>query len=234
MKILITGAAGYVAGILRPALDRAHDCTWFDRFPSQPGAPKHEVGDVLSRESIEAAMAGKDAVIQLVMIPLDLEDAAEQYYMVNVRGMTTVLEAAVEHRVSRVIYASTMSIYDRNWERHFESEDSFPDALDPYGLTKHLGEQVCRTFSAAHDWMSILALRMVLPCCDKKWEQRKDRGAGKAIFTGPEDLRALYLAALSLKEHKGFDAVNASSDMEGKHLNLAKAGNFLGWSPRGM
>ncbi len=233
MKVVITGAAGSVAGRLRPALERVHDCTWLDRLPARPGEPGWVVGDVLSPESIEAAMAGQDAVIQLVMLSKKQWDATGQHYMINVRGMATVLEAAVKHRVSRVIYASSMSVYNLNWKRRFETEDLFPDALDPYGLTKHLGEQVCRTFSAAHDWMSILALRMVLPCNEEKWERRASLPYSPLIATGPQDLRNLYLAALALEGHRGFDAINASSDVEAVHLNQGKAKALLGWSPRG-
>ena len=230
MKVLITGGAGKVAEILRPALDAHHECTWLDRCPRAPGDNHHVKGDIFVRSSISNAMAGKDAVIQLIMANLDGEAAG--CYDVHVRGMTAVLEAAVEHRVSRVIYASTMSIYYHNRDRYFESEDEIPDALDVYGLTKQLGEQVCRTFSVIHDWMSILALRMVVPCGEEKWETRKNNPRRRRFATGPGDLRSLYLAALALNGHRGFDAVNASSDMEGKHLNMTKAKTLLGWAPQ--
>jgi hypothetical protein len=229
VKVLITGAAGRVAKILRPQLETVHECTWLDIRPPSPGGDPHLVADVLSPPAIDRAMAGHDAVIQLVMAPLD--GLPEELYSVHVHGMATVLEAAVNHRAPRVIYAGSMSVFDENWEKYFESEDQTPDALDAYGLTKHLGEQVCRTFAAAHDWMSIISLRMVRPKPEEGWVAAPE--SQRIIRTGPKDLGRLYLSALALDGHRGFDAVHASSDRSGKHLNMSKAKSLLGWTPRG-
>lgn len=231
MKVLITGAAGGVARILRPHLEAVHACTWLDILPPSPEGDQHLVVDVLSQPEINEAMTGQDAVIQLIMAPLYSDPDLGKQLSVHVHGMATVLEAAVKNRVSRVIYASSLSVYHQNWKKHFDSEEITPEAVDPYGLTKQLGEQVCRTFAAAHDWMSIIALRMVRPKPEEKWEVKPE--SDKVIGTGPKDLGRLYLATLALDGHHGFDAVHASSDRSGKHLNMSKAKALLGWAPQG-
>jgi len=230
VKVLITGGAGNVAKILRPQLDAAHECTWLDKRLADPGESTCLVGDIFSPSSIGNAMLGQDAVIQLVMAPLDSD--ADSQFTVHVQGMAAVLEAAVKHRVPRVIYASSMSVYKVNWARRFDSEDQTPDAVDDYGLTKQLGEQVCRTFAAAHDWMSIIALRMVRPKPEEEWVETPESQPNDK--TGPKDLGRLYLSALALEGHRGFDAVHACSDRSGKHLNMSKAKSLLGWEPHGV
>ena len=46
MKVLVVGGAGYVGTILRPALDKEHQCVHFDLSPV-PGAQERTIiGDV--------------------------------------------------------------------------------------------------------------------------------------------------------------------------------------------
>ena len=231
MNVLITGAAGRVAKILRPHLEAVHDCTWLDIRPNRPAKARYIVGDVLSPLSLGQAMAGQDAVIQLVMAPLAA--ATESHYAVHVRGMATVLEAAVKHRMSRVIYGSTMSVFQLPRQRYFASEDCVPDAVDKYGLTKQLGEQVCHAYAAAYDRLSIIVLRMVWPIPDRKWAKLGEAGEDRNFMTGPRDLGRLYLSALALQGHTGFDVIHACSDIEGKQMDMNKAKSLLGWTPEG-
>jgi nucleoside-diphosphate-sugar epimerase len=233
VHILVTGGAGYVGGILRPSLEAEHDCTFFDLRPVAGAESRTTIGDIADADAVRRALEGKDAAIQLVMAdPRVRENLVSRSYDVHVKGMHVLLQGAVDVGVRRVVYASTMSVYDGSARRYYESEDIPPDATDVYGLTKRLGEEVCRAFARAHPSLSIIALRMVLPATAEGWAQMKAAGRDTSYATGPKDLGRLYLAALTLREHTGFDALQACSDLDQKHLNLAKARALLGWEPR--
>jgi len=230
MKVLVTGGAGYVATILRPYLESAHECTYFDVRPVE-GA-NSIVGDITDEAAVARACAGQDAAIQLVMAnPQIQREIVGRSYDVHVKGMHILLQAAVDAGIRRVIYASSMSVYKECGQRFHASEDEPPDATDVYGLTKRLGEEVCRAFADRYPSLSVLALRMVLPQTPERWKEAKAHRRDTSFSTGPEDLGRLYLAALALENHRGFDAVQACSDVAQKHLNLSKAKRLLGWEP---
>ncbi|MBM3214512.1 NAD-dependent epimerase/dehydratase family protein [Candidatus Poribacteria bacterium] len=233
MKVLVTGGAGYVGTILRPFLEAEHDCTYFDTRPALGAETRTIIGDITNEADVAHACAGQDAVIQLVMAnPNVKEDLVRRSYNVHVQGMHVLLAKAVEAGVGRVIYASSMSVYARCGSVYHDSEDMPPDATDVYGLTKRLGEEVCRAFAAANPNLSVLAFRMVLPHTPDGWNRSRAAGRDTTFATGPQDLGRLYLAGLALKGHVGFDAIQACSDPEHKRLNLSKAKRLLGWEPR--
>src|SRR5438093_424574 len=66
MKVLITGAAGYVGRRLVAGLEREHELRLGDLNPSLP-APPWVALDVTHPESVAAAMTGIDAVIHLAI-----------------------------------------------------------------------------------------------------------------------------------------------------------------------
>ncbi|GIX08015.1 MAG: hypothetical protein KatS3mg115_2418 [Candidatus Poribacteria bacterium] len=233
MKVLITGGAGHVGSILRSALEVHHECFYLDLRPV-PGAEDRTVlGDITDEKTVQRAVQGMEAAIQLVMAnPAVPENLISRSYDVHVKGMHVLLDAAVRAGVRRIIYASSMSVY-QNAAQYRASEEEPPDATDIYGLTKRLGEEVCRAFARRHPELSILALRMVLPQTEAQWREHLQRGTRTDFMTGPNDLRRLYLAALALEGHRGFDAVQACSDLSGRHLNMEKARRLLGWEPRG-
>jgi nucleoside-diphosphate-sugar epimerase len=230
MKVLVTGGAGYVGTILRPHLESAHECTFFDTRPVE-GATSL-IGDITSEADVARACAGHDAVIQLVMANPRLQDQiVGRSYDVHVKGMHILLQAAVDGGIRRVIYASSMSVYKNCGGRFHDSEDEPPDATDVYGLTKRLGEEVCKAFADRYPTLSVIAFRMVLPQTEERWREAKAHHRDTSFSTGPNDLGRLYLAGLALLNHSGFDAVQACSDVAQKHLNLTKAKTLLGWEP---
>ena len=68
---------------------------------------------------------------------------------VNVLGLLNVLEAAVEARATKVIFASSAAIYG-NPERLPIDEDSPIAPTSPYGITKMVSEHYLRFFKEEH------------------------------------------------------------------------------------
>src|SRR5688500_8149304 len=67
MKVLVVGAAGYVGSILRPALEAAHDCTYFDRVPIPDRLDRMIVADVLDVGKVAQSVTGIEALIYMAM-----------------------------------------------------------------------------------------------------------------------------------------------------------------------
>jgi nucleoside-diphosphate-sugar epimerase len=225
MKVLITGAAGRVGGILRPAFETEHECRFFDLIIPPIADHRWIRGDLLKETDIVQAVAGMEAVVHLTMGNVH---SAQAMYDVNVKGMHLLLDAAVAAGVQRVVYASTMSVYRDDVGEYGDEETRAPNAIGTYGLTKRLSEQVAETFARRHPDLSFIALRLYGPVTEEEWATLPPG----SCRTAPNDLRRAFLCAVSCR-HKGFDAVFIATDLQQKWMRLGKAERLLGWKPRG-
>jgi dihydroflavonol-4-reductase len=115
MKVLVTGATGFLGGAVVRALTRARYQVRALVRPTSAGAPrlrrrKVEVvpGDVLDSDSVERAVAGVDAVVHVAaFMSFRPRDVAE-VRLVNVEGSRRVLAAAVRRGV-RVLHTSSIA-----------------------------------------------------------------------------------------------------------------------------
>ena len=236
MNVLVVGAAGHVGGILRPALEAEHTCRYLDVRPVAGAEDRTIVGSCAEYDDCLRAMEGMDACIQLAMMHVgrDNKHLMGLSYDVHVKGMALLLHAAQQHGANKVVYASTLSVYQSSRPSNGLRDESAPaDATFLYGLTKRLGDEVCRAHAQRHPEMSVLSLQMVLPKTEAQWaEPLTNPRADRNYMTGPQDLRKAYLNALAV-EHTGYDAIFICSDVEGKYLDLGKAARLLDWVPEG-
>ena len=114
--VLVTGASGFVGSYLVPALLSAgHRVRALVRTdaagrrvlgrlpePARAGV-EPRLGDVTDRSSLDAALAGSDAVIHLVAIPRDRGGGAE-LERVNVEGTRNLIAAAEAAGVRRYVH----------------------------------------------------------------------------------------------------------------------------------
>jgi nucleoside-diphosphate-sugar epimerase len=111
--------------------------------------------------------------------------------------------------------------------RFLVDEDLPPDSQRLYGLTKRLGEEVCR--SATRQWgMSVNALRLCFPQSRETWLAEARPGI-PTMATEAEDVSRALLAALEFRA--GFQAFTISGDYDQKLMRLTKAKSLLGWEP---
>ena len=115
MKVLVTGATGFIGGNLaRLLLRRGYRVRALVRPGSNTltiqdtGIEKVE-GDILDRGSVDRAVQGCQAVFHCAAAYTFWSPRAELIYQTNVEGTKKVLDAAGEAGVSKVVYTSTVS-----------------------------------------------------------------------------------------------------------------------------
>ena len=118
-------------------------------------------------EAVSASLAEIDALVYMAMNtqnnPGSVTTVANAFD-VNVKGLYFALSAAKDNGVRHGVYASTMSVFSER-EGLYPDESAAPDATHYYGLTKRLGEEVCKAM-VADGGMTITALRLCFPVSD--------------------------------------------------------------------
>ncbi len=157
MKILVTGGSGLVGKyIVDDLVQHNHTVGVLDLKRPKQKVKFHNV-DVLDLKKVVKAMHGYDAVIHMAGIPHPLNDPAEKVFFLNVNGTFNVLEAAAKNNIKKVVFTSSESTLGFAFMEHRMVPEYAPiDELhplrpqDPYGLSKVIGEQICRTYSARY------------------------------------------------------------------------------------
>ena len=230
MKVLVIGGSGLVGSLVLPFLKQRHTLRVFDLKPPADTTVEYRHDSVLDYAAIARAAEGMDAVLYMVMnVQFGPEiEIAESCFDLNVKGVYLALRAAQAAGIRHAVYCSSMSVYDGALEvRYFFDEDMPPDARGMYGLTKRMGEEVCRNACYLYG-MSVNALRLCMPLSREKWLAQAVAGK-PGIATDAEDVARAMLAALEYRN--GFQAFMISGDYENRIMNMSKARRVLAWEP---
>jgi len=76
-------------------------------------------------------------------------------FKVNVVGTQRVLEWSRMHSIKRLIYSGTSSLYGHKNKPPF-TPGMVPDCLNPYSLSKKMGEDICKLYSEMYNLPSIV------------------------------------------------------------------------------
>lgn len=139
MKILVTGANGFIGRHLCTALQEAgHAVTSWD-LPDQ---------DITDPQLLITGPRELDAVVHLAAIaaPITCDRNPGLAFQINVQGTHNVLKMAVQAGAKRFILASTGHVYGIS-PKYLPSDERHPLQLqDTYTVTKLAGEQLCQLF----------------------------------------------------------------------------------------
>ena len=156
---LVTGGAGFIGSHLvdallaeghraivldnfvsghRSNLARAEGLTVIEGDVGEIGRLAQEIGELHGIIHLAALISGYDSLA-----------APDDYVDVNVEGLLRVIEFASTRRVPRIVFASSSTVYG-NQEGIGLTENTPPQPLTVYALTKLAGEHLLRLYSAMH------------------------------------------------------------------------------------
>ena len=156
MRIFITGGTGFIGQhTLRRLAEAGHELVCLIRPGSEarlrtsgilaqlPASLTIIPGDVNDRAALRQGLAGCDALIHLANVySMWLPDPRE-FERVNVEGTRNVLEAALETRVGKVIYVSTVAVYGKPAESPFTEESQpGPRLFSAYARSKAAADAI--------------------------------------------------------------------------------------------
>lgn len=160
-KVLVIGGAGFIGSHVVDALLRTDviEVVVFDNFSRGTRANLSSAlkdsrcriyphgGDIRDTDLLDDAMRGCDIVVHLaamwLMHCIHFPRAA---FEVNIAGTLNVLDACVRHKVKRLIYSSSASVYGNAVEEPMDESHPFNNR-NFYGATKIAGEAMCRAYN---------------------------------------------------------------------------------------
>lgn len=156
-KFLVTGGAGFIgSNIVERLVKNGHKVIVLDNLcegdPENLSAIMDKItfikGDIRNEKDLDKVLRGMDFVLHqaaLRSVPKSMERPLE-YNDVNVTGTLKLLIKAKEHKIKRVVYASSSSVYGER-DNFPEKESDILNPISPYATTKLMGEYYCRLFS---------------------------------------------------------------------------------------
>jgi UDP-glucose 4-epimerase len=167
MRVMVTGGAGYIGGVVVAQLVEAgHDVVVYDNLSrghreTVPTAARLVVGDVGDRTALEAAFAEHhpEAVLHFAAWIEAGESMREpeKFFRNNTANALTLLETMLAHKVQRLVFSSTAAVYgDPEHIPIRESDKLLP--TNAYGESKLMVEQMLAWFHRIHGF-SYAALR---------------------------------------------------------------------------
>jgi nucleoside-diphosphate-sugar epimerase len=244
MRIVITGAAGQIGRQMVEEFSEAHELRLIDRV-RVPGK-RSIVADLAQNHSFLrrtswgfrrkpwiSSFEGADVVIHLAA---DVRNHASWECVLrdNIQVTWNVIEAAVKHRVPRVVFASS------NWavkalERQLApacyapdgpkiGSDISPCPLRPYGISKALGELMGRMFAEQQELGSFIAVRI------GSYHPQPPTNKDMRLWIGPRDLCSLMRRCVEV-EAQGFHIVYGVSAHPMTPYDLSYTTRLLSWKP---
>jgi nucleoside-diphosphate-sugar epimerase len=156
MRVLLTGATGFVGRALCPALVAAgHDVAAAVRNPDHPDIPEnatvHVVPDIGPETDWTSALSGANAVIHLAarahVMKEHARDPMAEFNRINAEGTGCLARAAAKAGIGRFVYLSTVKVMGERSAAPFRETDT-PRPEDTYGKSKLAGEQALTTAAA--------------------------------------------------------------------------------------
>jgi len=167
MKILVTGAAGFIgAALSHRLLDRGDTVIGIDNLNSYYEVSLKQARletlqtktnfafsqlDIADRQAMQELFAGNrfDVVVNLAAqagVRYSLENPAA-YIDSNLVGFGNILEGSRHGKAGHLVYASSSSVYGGNTKLPFSEDDPVDHQVSLYGATKRANELMANTYS---------------------------------------------------------------------------------------
>ncbi|QQS38325.1 MAG: GDP-mannose 4,6-dehydratase [Ignavibacteriales bacterium] len=168
LNFLVTGGAGFIGSHLINKLisEQGNFIFCLDNFDEfyNPEIKRKNIssflnknnfrlveGDIRDRTTVESIFKKNkiDVVVHLAAragVRPSLKLPA-LYFDVNVNGTINILEVMREHNCTKMVFASSSSVYGNNTKIPFSEDDNVDYPISPYAASKKAGELVCHTFN---------------------------------------------------------------------------------------
>ncbi len=171
-RILVIGGAGFIGGFVVSELLKypVKEVIVYDNFARGKQDNISESlkdqrcnvfpfgGDIRELDILDKAFDGIDYVFHLsAMWLLHCKDFPRTAFDVNIAGTFNVLEACVKHKIKKLIYSSSASVYGDAVEVPMTENHPFNNK-NFYGATKIAGEAMCTAFHDRYG-LEVIGLR---------------------------------------------------------------------------
>ena len=167
MKILVTGAAGFIGyHVSKRLLERGDSVVGLDNLNAYYDVKLKEArlerlrplrgfefvrADTADRAAMEKVWDGRrfDGIVHLAGqagVRYSIEDP-HGFVDSNVVGFTNILEGARHHESGHLVYASTSSVYGLNAKAPFDERDNTDHPVSFYAATKKANEAMAHAYS---------------------------------------------------------------------------------------
>ncbi len=155
MKILVTGANGFVGNVLcRRLVEKGYAVRGAVRSGKSAlptGVEKIAMGDIEGNTDWSAALQDIDCAIHLAarvhVMKDESADPLAEFRKVNVEGTEKLALSAAKAGVRRLVYISSIKVNGESTGKKPFSEKDEPHPQDPYGISKWEAEQALRRIS---------------------------------------------------------------------------------------
>ena len=243
-KVLVTGGAGRIGGIVRRFLGSKYELSALDRVAVE-GVPSL-VADLADLDAIRPAFEGQDAVVHLGAEPSG-GAPWESVLPSNIVGTYNVMEACREAGVKRVVFASTNHVVgyypekDDPYRAVFEgrlddasrpfplltAEQIRPDCL--YGVSKAFGEALGSLYWDKYG-ISFIALRIGAVNTDTGWYRQSYPSL--AMWLSHKDAAQLVERSIDAPPSVGFLVVYGISNNSLRIHEIETGERELGYRPQ--
>lgn len=152
MKVLVTGAAGFLGGhLVDMLLERGDEVRAMVR-PTEDASRLRKLdgvevvlGDLVDRESLKRVVKGMKRVYNVAAKtgPWGLE---KEYNAVNVWGVADLMTASMDAGVQRIVHTSSITVYGHHLNGIITEDHAFHAEDNPYSRTKIAGEKLIMDF----------------------------------------------------------------------------------------
>ena len=153
MKILVTGATGYVGHQLALTLaERGNEVHVLVRDPGSINVPGHKnirvfTGDITERESVTAAICECEQVYHTAALVKVFTKEPGAFYKVNVVGTENVLAKALESGVKKLVFTSSCGVIGPSLKEPLcENDPRIVSFESDYEFTKFMAENLVRSY----------------------------------------------------------------------------------------
>jgi len=161
-RVVITGGAGFIgSNLVKSLLEGNNEIIVIDNLSTgkieniKQFIDEHKIefikADITDYSTIYKILNNNaiDFVFHLaaqISVPMSLSHP-QKTHEVNVTGTYNVLQAAAMSHVEKVVFSSSCAVYGNEHQNKAIKESDKPQPLNPYALSKLIGEQYCTLFS---------------------------------------------------------------------------------------